>query len=398
MTNYAISRFPAILIGGPPHAGKSVLVQALKKGLRQAGVPFHHFSATPDGEGDWFQEAPPETGRALRQKGAFTEQFVAQVCHDIAHRPMPFLIDVGGKPKPWQQQIFDHCTHAILLVKDEESARQWQTMMQQWDVIIVALIDSQLEGQSTLEAETPVIKGKLTRLERHQPVSGPLFELLLARLKALLRYEATQLFERHQAEAPVKPVIDFRALYEQLYPDRQSYSWQPQDVPRVLNQLPSDCPLALYGSAPVWLYAAVTRWGWPQPRYLFDARLGWLAPAPLNRWGGEAVPADSLLQTDTLERDKRWYIQVETTTYYLRHQRYHVNLPQIVPQQGVVFSGKLPMWLQTSLALHYQQAAWVAFHEPRQNGAVVVATMMPDEVAVGALLPLSDKGNAWLKR
>lgn len=398
MTKYAISRFPAILIGGPPHAGKSVLAQALKKGLRQAGVPFHHFSATPDGEGDWFQEAPPETGRALRQKGAFTQQFVAQVCHDIAQRPMPFLIDVGGKPKAWQQQIFDHCTHAILLVKDEESARQWQTMMQQWDVIIIALIDSQLEGQSTLEAETPIIKGRLTHLERHNPVAGPLFELLLARLKALLRYEATQLFERHQAEAPVKPVIDFRALYEQLYPDRQSYSWQPQDIPLLLNQLPSGCPLALYGSAPVWLYAAVAHSVRPQPLYLFDARLGWLAPASLNHLGGERAATDCVLQTDTLETEQVWYVQVATTTYYLRHQPYYVNLPQISPQQGVIFSGKLPMWLQTSLALHYQQAAWVAFYEPRQNGAVVVATMIPDEVAVGELLPLSDKEDAWLKR
>lgn len=394
MTHHAISRLPAIVIGGPPHAGKSVLANSLKKSLRAAEVPFHHFSATPDGEGDWFQESSPATGQILRQKKAFTERFVAQLCRDIDQRPLPFLMDVGGKPKDWQEQIFDHCTHAILLVKDEASAEVWQAMMKRWNVVIIAVIYSQPEGTSILEADTPIIRGTITDLNRHTIVSGPVFEALLNRLRALFAYDYDDLFQRHQQDAPTDLVADLRTIYRQLYPSRKDYQWLSSDIPAVLDYLPADTSVAVYGPAPVWLYTAIARLVVPQSFYQFDARLGWVTPVELV-----AAPAtDSVFQTEAISTNDIVCIKIRSLTNYLAHQSYMVDLPVVSTDQGVIFSCQLPMWLQTSLALFYQSVAWIAFLEPRwEDQAVVIATTERITFSLGQVIAVPPAGMALFR-
>src|SRR5438552_6610469 len=46
---------PAILIGGPPHTGKSVLTYSLSQALRKRSIEHYVIRASPDGEGDWSQ-------------------------------------------------------------------------------------------------------------------------------------------------------------------------------------------------------------------------------------------------------------------------------------------------------------------------------------------------------
>lgn len=83
--------FPAVMIGGPPHSGKSVLVYALS----QAQVAHYVLRACPDGEGDWSQETSQDQVRLLRQKGQFSDEFVERVRRDIERRHLPSLVDVG---------------------------------------------------------------------------------------------------------------------------------------------------------------------------------------------------------------------------------------------------------------------------------------------------------------
>jgi len=70
-TNDTISSksLPAILIGGPPHAGKSVLTYNLTIALRKLDVPHYVFRASPDGEGDWSFEGDLDTVREFIIKG-----------------------------------------------------------------------------------------------------------------------------------------------------------------------------------------------------------------------------------------------------------------------------------------------------------------------------------------
>src|SRR5438309_10168946 len=117
-----VDTLPTILIGGPPHAGKSVLTYNLSQALRRHNVPHYVLRASPDGEGDWSQEMNQNTAQLIRVKGDWTPEFVSRVCADLERRQLPLLVDVGGKPKDDQICILRQCTHAILLVhqNDEE--------------------------------------------------------------------------------------------------------------------------------------------------------------------------------------------------------------------------------------------------------------------------------------
>ena len=58
---------PAILIGGPPHSGKSVLSYYLSQALRRRGLLHYLLRTAPDGEGDWMQEGEAARMQALRR-------------------------------------------------------------------------------------------------------------------------------------------------------------------------------------------------------------------------------------------------------------------------------------------------------------------------------------------
>lgn len=80
---------PAVLVGGPPHAGKSVLTYSLTRALRQYGIAHYVMCAAPDGEGHWSQETPEQVREIIRRKGAFSDPFLMQngfiLLHCVLH-------------------------------------------------------------------------------------------------------------------------------------------------------------------------------------------------------------------------------------------------------------------------------------------------------------------------
>src|SRR5579859_3874884 len=64
---------PAILVGGPPHAGKSVLTYNLTQELRHRDIPHYVFRANPDMEGDWFLQEDQDNVRQLNV--SFKDQY-----------------------------------------------------------------------------------------------------------------------------------------------------------------------------------------------------------------------------------------------------------------------------------------------------------------------------------
>src|SRR5436309_1786379 len=143
-----IKLLPAVLIGGPPNAGKSVLFYSLTKTLHERGVPHHAIRACPDGEGNWYQQIQqqldPETIRLIRVKGPWTLAFVDGIRRDLENRHFPLLVDMGGKPQDWQRRILLGCSHSILLLRPDEpeSAERWRTLTNKAGLLSLAEIDS----------------------------------------------------------------------------------------------------------------------------------------------------------------------------------------------------------------------------------------------------------------
>ena len=78
--------FPAVMIGGPPNVGKSVLTYSLTQKLREHHIDHYVIRAHPDGDGDWFQETEPEQLRQLRFRGQWSDEFVRYICACLDRR------------------------------------------------------------------------------------------------------------------------------------------------------------------------------------------------------------------------------------------------------------------------------------------------------------------------
>lgn len=392
MSYPSTGRFPAIIIGGPPHSGKSVLAQSLTKALTEAGIQHYLLRAAPDGEGNWFHEADPAVAQSLRRKGNFTSAWVERVCRDLAARPLPFLVDIGGRPTEEQEAIIDQCTHAILLTTGDDSLAEWQERVARYNLLLTASLTSQRTGEPQLiETTGPIIRGVISGLERGQLAAGPVFETVLNRVKALFAYSYDELLSIHTEQAPVELVVDLPAMYRQLTSSRSEYDWRPSDLSDVFDYLPQDTPLALYGRGPAWLYAAIARYIFPQPFYQFDVRYGWLKPVAFSHSAATAAPIKlNIEQTPLYLR-----LNLELSENYLVYQpELPLSLPSLPPDTGLILDGKLPNWLYTSLILFYRSALWVAVYSPPLDQAVIVAShLMTGPYAVGQTLALSTPTN-----
>ncbi len=366
---------PAILIGGPPHAGKSVLTYSLTQALRKRHIDHYVIRACPDGEGDWSQEIDREAVRLIRIKGQWKPEFVRSVCHALERRHFPLLVDMGGRPEAWQRDIISSCTHSLLLLRsdDEASSDFWQRLVQENGLLPLARLNSLLQGPSTITAQAPVIEGTLTGLDRQSLTQGPLFDALVERIDTLFTsYSSEELRQGYFNMAPAE-VVDLDALLQQHAP--QLERWEPQMLPALLAELPRARPLAVYGRGTNWLYGALVDHTGSQDFYQFDPRLGWVVPPQLR--------SGILPSTQSINIEVRQYTDITLLSIRLVHDYLDYSeadalvFPSISPERGVILNGKLPLWLVTALVHLYNTSVgvpWVACYSPQLKRAVVVAS------------------------
>ncbi len=374
--------FPAVAIGGPPHAGKSVLAYSLSQALRARDVQHYVLRAYPDGEGDWANEAQQALVRRIRIKDWGSPRWVEHVSRDILNRHLPLIVDVGGRPTPWQEAILDCCTHFVLLHRDEASRREWKSLAQRHGLALLADLRSELHGTQRVEGQGRVLQGVITGLERGTVASGPTFDALVERLCLLFAYSPEEIRQAHMAQAPVETVVDLARLARAL--GTEPNRWQPQDLPRVLAYLPERVPLGLYGRGPVWLYAAVATLTPPAPFYQFDVRLGWVGPPALTT-GGEG--SEGPLRIRVHDRGSHIRLEASVEGSYLDYaEAQNLAVPAVPQDRGIVLSGKLPMWLWTGLVLAYRTVRWAAVYQPQQHDRAVVVFSSGGEVRPGDLV------------
>ncbi len=368
-----LNLLPAILIGGPPHAGKSVLTYSLTQALRKRGVDHFVIRACPDGEGDWSQEIDQSMVSRIRVKGTWTPDFVQNICATLERRHFPLLVDIGGRPEEWQTSILHHCTHSLLLLHqhNETTANFWRTLVITQSLLPFAELYSALDGLSTIDTTSPIIKGTLTGLNRNGLAQGLLFDLLVERIASLFTpYSAEDLRKWHLETAPAM-VVDLNAYIEARNPETQR--WEPEMLPSFVATLPRNRPLAFYGRGTNWLYGALVLQTGPHPFYQFDSRLGWVAPPHLTL-SAMKVPDVKVI---THEYEYFTVFSAHPINDHLDYEQIRgFPFPPISNKRGLILSGKLPLWLITALVRLYENIGvpWIACYDPRRECAIVVAS------------------------
>ena len=369
---------PAVLIGGPPHAGKSAMAYSLAQALKLRKRALYLLRAAPDGEGDWAQQADPEIVQDIRFKGRWTPHWVDVTVRDLANRPLPMLVDVGGRPTPAQEAIFDQCTGAILLTRTDDERAEWLARIEAHGLRLIADLHSDLNGADYLEAVAPVIRGTQAGPKRGGNTAGAVFDALVDHLVDLFQASPEQRYATCLAQAPfsaqpagcaVQPVNLEQIAYQLHGNDR----FAREDIPAVLKWLPREGSLALYGRAPVWLYAAVARRR--DIAWQFDVRLGWVNPPSMAIASAvEAVPDGPV--TFRVAAGPLGFTTLTThiDAYYLDYEDIaRIRPPYLPPEKRLLLYGRLPFWLTARLAQAYRTCAFVDAPQPQEYEQLAAA-------------------------
>jgi CRISPR-associated protein Csx3 len=369
--------FPAVLIGGPPHSGKSVLTYSLTRALRQRRIEHYVIRATPDGEGDWANEAAQALVRTLRVKGDFDQAFTDSICGNLANRHLPLIVDAGGRPTPDQERIFDCCTHAVLLAPDADALAHWRDIARRHGISIVTEMISHLRGEQRLISTSPTLCGTITGLDRSKTAVGPVFDALVDLLAGILYCDPDELYRLHERHCTIETVIHLDRLARTLgiSSDGGEVRWEPQHVLLVLDYLPEGTPLALYSRGTNWLHTAVAMLASPTPFAHFDPRLGWVEARPLTiGQPGDGYPVQFRLHhaLDCV------HVEALPQSSYLEYAELDaLSIPPLPAGLGVILSGKIPYWLYTSMAISYRDAPWIGVYQPQLECAVIVYSIDP---------------------
>lgn len=373
-----------IVVGGPPHSGKSVFIEALTKNLDKDDT--FAFSACPDGEGPWLQRHydDPEVVK-WRQKGQFTPEFVDRAKRVVDEWEGPLmLIDIGGRTSEENAQIVEGATHAIVLAGDLSKVDEWQEFFRTRGVEVIAVLHSHYHGNSDQivdkdkREENPELRlGRLTasvhHLERGEPAEDRLtIKEVAASIHALVENNTTYQ-EAHETGETSHFVVDLPSFLGEL---------PSQDVEKTLPSGKVVTNRQLQRAALPLLYEKVDKSFIAQPVWLDGPINSWEAIALASAFAGTDNPdirmrgPDGFIKLEALPQQGdgdtvEWQVSqtgelggrpiitvhaiVSASTRLVKPEELAtMHIPEVPEDSIVIISTAGPNWLRSSIALGYK--------------------------------------------
>lgn len=349
----------AVVVCGPPHSGKSVFVQQLRRHLLPLGG-CAVIEGCPDGEGGWANVTDLGLVAELRCKGKFTPEFVDWVISSIIQSPMPLaLVDVGGVRSPENERIFAACDGFIVIANPakEGELAAWEEFGKEYGCEPIALLDSVLDGETLLEPAEGVIRGVQAGLERGETVDGPVIEAIVRRLLEITGLE----IQPGQLEASVSTI----ALANELgIPEKSRDArlgirpWHACEIIAGVDGLSE--PVRLWGPGPGWVSALVAC---TTSCELYDVRLGYVPIPDLEL----AESGSDHLAWEIRECEGSSLVSFSIPDGVFDASDLATVSPPVAKDGLVVLSGRGPHWLTAAIARAYARAghpvAVLSLHE-----------------------------------
>jgi CRISPR-associated protein Csx3 len=164
----------AILMGGPPDSGKSVLSYALSQALRDQKYNLNVFlkRANWDGEGNWVVEMGDKTtAKQLKERNTYRlpnqengdqlmiEYFQLQANNvkNLQDTKDVVLVDIGGKVQNHKLPVLQQCSHYIIISRDRDKVQEWHDFFKP-DLKPLVVIHSILEERLEIIQTDPFLE------------------------------------------------------------------------------------------------------------------------------------------------------------------------------------------------------------------------------------------------
>lgn len=169
-----------IIICGPPHSGKSVLISNLVK-LLPSGY-YVRINANGDGEGTWSNNPDQDDVMGVRIKGTNSNEDFLRWKHQIeyAHKDI-VIIDIGGRLQEDKAPLFDVSDSFIVVSNSDEMIEEWIQFGTSHGCNCIGTILSKLgEFHESIISTEPYVHGVMSGLERGHDLDGSLLLNALA--------------------------------------------------------------------------------------------------------------------------------------------------------------------------------------------------------------------------
>jgi len=347
-----------IIVGGPPHSGKSVFIDKLKNKLRGKGTEL--FALAPDGEGSWSQKSNQEAAQFIRKKGGFTKEFMdtgIENAQRLMQTQRIVLIDIGGVRSPENERILKEtgAQHMIVVAREdpqpERAGREdWEKFAEDNGLNVLASFDTSLEGEERHGMKVNTLRGRLVGLDRgskqeHEPINA---------LAKLIQTMAPKVGDKgEEGYTVINPVEVKKAASGENWTEEG----MKDAIDRVIRLIKrSDKPILFDGPAANWFIAsAVVNGSRFNEINIRDFKVeGTIVKPEVKQLSNEELDPNFEYKTKSLPTHT--ILTVTPINYLIEDVSKALEEmipPELDKSKGVIISGKLPIVVAAQLALTY---------------------------------------------
>lgn len=385
-----------IIVCGPPHSGKSVLVANLMKYL-PTDEPIM-IRASFDGEGNWSNNENQEEVRRVRKKGENSSLFFKRICQVIEKQTSKIvLVDIGGVLTQEKEQVFQSCDSFVVVSKDEKMKQKWLEFGQKLGLECIACLDSRLDGEETIEQTIPYLQGRIVGLERGKMLqnSQVIEKLTFDIIKKSKYHEKDEKEEQISEEIKIEDTqIGFELGFgkETVLEDGtriKQVEWTNKAITKLYQTIPSklgnNLPVNIYGVRANFVLAAICKacqLNGVSDINSYDVRLQQYIPIKKNPQKAKVIQAQGL-RYHTIENKQSLFLDVDVTkeAYSLADYAMCV-LPKVSKNKELYLSGRLPNWLLASIVNSYEAKSIFTF----QPGKGFTCVSSEDKTKLGSIV------------
>ncbi len=385
-----------IVFCGPPHSGKSVFIANLIDKLPTDAYTI--IRACPDGEGTWSNNKNQNETSIVRKKGKFTKTFIDNACQAIDNQTNKIvLVDVGGIMSKENERVFQHCDSFVVLSNDEKKKQEWLEFGQGLGLECVGCLDSALEGQEEIYSRTPYFQGKIVGLERGEILEdSPVIKAIVSDIIQKSKYgEKTEIADNEYTGIMIDDTkLGFELGYgKEIFTEDgtpiKKVKWPESSLPQIYQSMQEKVnpgqPVRINGIRANFVLCAICKAAKKQGARdvsAYDIRTKSYIPIRNLPKKKGLKQADGLTY-NIIENKENVFMDIDITKEQYSLEDYEsCILPQIKEGKNLYLSGRMPLWLLTSISCSYDSSRVFTF----QPGKGFTCVSSIDEKELGTIV------------